>query len=327
MVLSLPTTGTLTKSSPCDSPESASASLNYVTQADPSNTFCNAEFVTPSATTGSTFTATFALAHTAAAQVTDASRLVLDRNWTGGNTTVNLYQSPGRPLAGYAIGGYGQQPYMLGITINGLNWAANSGDTSSNCLSTPCNTAWQNLTFNAATWLWTSGNGYDPYSNGINYGANGYAGCDNNKAPISTTQGFILGTAEGNGDWCQVDSTLNGGINTARGVAAEAMGSLTQYYLSNPGPTLKTFGDTIYGSIWASAAYTTGGVYTAPDNLPGSNMFWASYKWPGFYCGMGFCHQWPAVRLGGVLPAVPTPEAFVCRAVFGGKCGTGKVIW
>src|ERR1035437_3520570 len=206
-----------------------------------------------------------------------SSQVTLDRPWTGTSGVYNLYQSPGRPSGGYAIGGYGQQPYMLGIAVTGISYASQVGDGAYDAL-------WKTLAQNAATWLWTSGNGYDPYSQGVNYGAI-YGGCDQ-KVPVSTTVGFILGTAEGNGDWCQVDSLPNGGINTARGIAAETLGSLTQYYQSNPGPTLKAFGDTVYGSIFASRAYTTGGVYTPSDNNPGSNQYFAAYKWPGFYFGM-----------------------------------------
>lgn len=225
----------------------------------------------------------------------NASQITLDRPWPGTSGVYNLYQSPGRPLGGYAIGGYGQQPYMLGIAVTGISYASQVGDGSYDAL-------WKTLGQSAATWLWTPGNGYDPYSQGVNYGAM-YGGCDQ-KVPVSTTVGFILGTFEGNGDWCQVDSLPNGGINTARGIAAEALGSLTQYYQSNPGPTLQAFGDTVYGSIFASRTYTTGGVYTPSDNNPGSNQYFAAYKWPGFYFGMGMSHQWPAARLGGVLPAV-----------------------
>jgi hypothetical protein len=224
-----------------------------------------------------------------------SSQITLDRPWTGTSGVYNLYQSPGRNLYGYAIGGYGQQPYMLGIAVTGLSFASQAGDGSYDSL-------WKTLSQSAATWLWTPGNGYDPFSQGVNYGAI-YGGCDL-KVPVSTTVGFILGNSQGNGDWCQVDRLPNGGINTARGISAETLGSLTQYYRSNPGPTLKALGDTVYGSTFASLVLTTGGVYTPADNNPGSNQYFAAYKWPGFYFGMGMSHQWPATRLGGVLPAV-----------------------
>jgi len=235
------------------------------------------------------------LAQASACTWNSSSQITLDRPWSGTSGVYNLYQSPGRPFGGYGIGGYGQQPYMLGIAITGISYASQVGDGAYDAL-------WKTLGQNAATWLWTPGNGYDPYSQGVNYGAI-YGGCDQ-KVPVSTTVGYILGTSEGNGDWCQVDALPNGGINTARGIAAEALGSLTQYYQSNPGPTLKAFGDTVYGSIFASRVYTTGGVYTPADNNPGSNQYFAAYKWPGFYFGMGMSHQWPATRLGGVLPAL-----------------------
>lgn len=232
----------------------------------------------------------------------NSSQITLDRPWTGTSGVYNLYQSPGRPNGGYAIGGYGQQPYMLGIAVTSISFASQVGDGAYDA-------NWKTLGQNAASWLWN--NAYDPYTQGIQYGAI-YGGCDQ-KVPVSTTVGFILGTDEGNGDWCQNDLLPNGGINTARGIAVEALGSLTQYYQSSPGTTLRAFGDTVYGSIFASQSFTTGGVYTPVDNVPGSNQSFAYYKWPGFYFGMGMSHQWPAVRLGGVLPAVNrTLQIAVC---------------
>jgi hypothetical protein len=239
----------------------------------------------------------------------NASHLTLDRPWTGTSGVYNLYQSPGRPDGGYGIGGYGQQPFMLGIAITGINYASQVGDGTYDA-------KWKTLGQNAATFLWN--NAYDPYTQGIQYGVI-YGGCDQ-KVPVSTTVGFILGTAEGSGDWCQNDLLPHGGIDVARGVAVEALGSLTQYYQSNPTLAVKAFGDTVYGSIWASTTLTTGGVYTALDNLQASNCYppnLASFKWPGFCFGMGMSHQWPAVRLGGVLPAMN-------RTLFIGIClGSG----
>jgi hypothetical protein len=66
---------------------------------------------------------------------------------------------------------------------------------------------------------------------------------------------------------------------------------------------MQTFGDTVYGSIWASSTYTAPGFYTAPDNIQASNCYpvnLAYYKWPGFCFGIGMSHQWPAARVGGV---------------------------
>jgi hypothetical protein len=239
----------------------------------------------------------------------NSSTITLDRPWSGTTNTCsswpgcaatvyNLVQSPGRNTGGYAIGGYGQEPFMaLGYGVASLNWASLSDTGSYPAL-------WQTLAYNVSTWGWTPGNGYDPYTQGINYATNGYGSDCTPKVPISSTIGFIFGSNQGSGDWCQSDVTPSGGINTARGLAVEALNSLTQYYNSNPGSTLKTFGDTVYGSIFASNTLTTGGVYTPADNIPGSNQNFCCYKWPGFYFGMGMSYQWPAARQGGVLPAV-----------------------
>jgi hypothetical protein len=225
------------------------------------------------------------------------SQITLDRSWTGASGTVNLYQSPGRPLGGYAIGGYGQTPYMLGgMGILSLTYASKVNDPNYAA-------KWLALAQAAATYMWSPPS-YDPYTQGIQYGV-GYGGCDQ-KSPINSGSGYVNGTSQGNGDWCQSDLTPQGGISVARGLAVEALNSLTIYYQNNPTPQMRAFGDTVYGSVWASSAYTSGGVYSAPDNIQSSNCYpsnLAYYKWPGFCFGMGMSHQWPAARLGGVQPA------------------------
>ena len=225
------------------------------------------------------------------------SQITLDRPWTGPAGTVNIYQSPGRPNGGYAIGGYGQQPYMLGgMGVLSLNYAAQVNDPNYQA-------KWLALAQAAATYMWNPPS-YDPYTQGIQYGV-GYGGCDQ-KIPVNSGSGYVNGTSQGSGDWCQSDLTPQGGISVARGLAVEALNSLTVYFQSNPTPAMKTFGDTIYGSIWASSTYTAPGVYTPPDNIQASNCYPANlayYKWPGFCFGVGMSHQWPAARVGGVQPA------------------------
>jgi hypothetical protein len=209
---------------------------------------------------------------------------------------VNLYQSPGRPTGAYGIGGYGQQPYMLGgMGVLSFNYASKVNDPNYQA-------KWQALAQATANYMWTPPS-YDPYTQGIQYGV-GYGGCEQ-KVPINSGSGIVDGTSQGNGDACQYDLSPSG-ISVARGLAVEALNSLSVYYLSNPTPDMQKFGDTVYGSVWASSALTTGGVYSAPDNIPASNCYavnLASYKWPGFCFGMGMSHQWPAARLGGVQPA------------------------
>jgi hypothetical protein len=226
-----------------------------------------------------------------------ASQITLDRPWTGATGTVNIYQSPGRPNGGYAIGGYGQQPYMLGgMGVLSLNYAAQVPDPNYQA-------KWLALAQAAATYMWNPPS-YDPNTQGIQYGV-GYGGCDQ-KTPINSGSGYVNGTSQGSGDWCQSDLTPQGGVSVARGLAVEALNSLTVYYQSNPTQALLTLGDTVYGSIWASSTYTAAGVYTPADNIQASNCYPANlayYKWPGFCFGMGMSHQWPAARVGGVQAA------------------------
>jgi hypothetical protein len=226
----------------------------------------------------------------------NANQITLDRPWTGASGTVNLYQSPGRPGGAYGIGGYGQQPYMLGgMGVLSFKYASLVNDPN-------YWDKWAQLAQDTASYMWTPPS-YDPYTQGIQYGI-GYGGCEQ-KVPINSGSGFVDGTSQGNGDACQFDLSTSG-ISVARGLAVEALNSLTVYYQSNPTDDAKKFGDTVYGSIWASSALTSGGVYSAPDNIPASNCYavnLASYKWPGFCFGMGMSHQWPAARVGGVQPA------------------------
>ena len=83
-----------------------------------------------------------------------------------------------------------------------------------------------------------------------------------------------------------------------------------QYRLA-PTAANKTWGDTVYGSLWGYAPYNTGNVYS--DSLsPAANQNLATMsdayvnegKWYGFFAGMGMAFKWPAARLGGVASAV-----------------------
>ena len=57
----------------------------------------------------------------------------------------------------------------------------------------------------------------------------------------------------------------------------------------------------------AYGPYTTEGVYSDSNYVrdENGNNSLASYKWPGFFFGMGMAHRWPAVRLGGADPPSP----------------------
>ncbi len=104
----------------------------------------------------------------------------------------------------------------------------------------------------------------------------------------------------------------DGGISGSRVLIGEVSSSLTSYYLANSGlGDSVSWGDQLYGALWGYTPWNTGGVYSdqySIGNVGGFNTTdtdLGSYKWPGFFFGMGMAHQWPAVRLGGLLPASP----------------------
>lgn len=228
--------------------------------------------------------------------------LTLDRPWTEPSGPYVL--SSTLNVGGYtAVGGYGQQPYMLGgMGVFSLNMASKAETLGTGANPTNA-TNWLSLARAAAAVTWTSPS-YDPYSHGLSYGF-GFGGCDQ-RIPINSGNIFQPYIYGGPNDYCQSDASP-GGISYARNLAVEAINSLSVYYASNPTPALRGFGDSVYGSSFANSQYTKAGYYDPGDNIGASNCNTAtvaSYKWPGFCFGMGTSHQWPAARLGGVLPAV-----------------------
>lgn len=266
----------------------------------------------------------------------NSSTITLDRPWTGATqicsswpgcagTVYNLYQSPGRP-SGYGIGGYGQQPYMLdSMAVTSMRLASNGVDSASNCGGSPCDAAWLAQAKTSAGVGWNPPF-YDPATNGIQYGV-GYGGCEQQTAtPLSVLPApgtaWINGTDAGNGDGCQFNLTLFG-IATSRGDGVEGGGGLWTAYLG--GGITQLRGDQIYGSAWQG--YTSAGFYDPNDGAGVTQSVGAcgtappgvtTYKYFGFCFGMGMSHQWPAARLGGVLPANPFPISAPCVARYSG---------
>jgi hypothetical protein len=78
---------------------------------------------------------------------------------------------------------------------------------------------------------------------------------------------------------------------------------MTVNYLGSPTLANQALGDEFYGATFGATGYTANGYFS--DGLTASNLLdgsLASYKWPGFFFGVGMAHQWPAARLGGVAP-------------------------
>lgn len=176
----------------------------------------------------------------------------------------------------YNLLGNGTQVYMAGIKAYAQNYAAKIDDVT---LAANFTT----LARNTASWILNTGT-FDPNDgvrrNGIYY-ARGFDDCE--PANIGTWHPFS----------CQPDANLNGEVMIAARNAHEG------------DATLKDKIDRLYGSTFGKPGWTTDGVYASPVDLtfPADVNF--AYKYYGLYFGMGFAHQWPAARLGGVSPVQP----------------------
>jgi hypothetical protein len=106
-------------------------------------------------------------------------------------------------------------------------------------------------------------------------------------------------------------------------LAVEPLNSLTVAYKA--GNITQSFGDHVYGAQWSNTSYApnSAGFFTPGDNLSASNCVpgpgsLGTSKWAGFCGGIGMSYQWPAARLGGVLPAVN--RTILIGVCLGGGC-------
>lgn len=204
--------------------------------------------------------------------------LTLSRPWDGPSETAYISQG--------ILPGYVQQPFMMGIKTNELRWASQVAGVNPSGFAA--------LETQAATWIRSTG--YDPVTQGLFYGRVMQA-CE----PVTTPPASVAFDSRTPG--CN-NGLSPGYVSVARTLVAEGNAALSAYYLANPSAAAKSWGDTAYGSLWGNAPYTASGFYT--DTVQGSTQqdsYLSSYKWTGYYFGMGMAHQWPAARLGGVAPA------------------------
>jgi len=150
--------------------------------------------------------------------------------------------------------------------------------------------------------------GYDPGTKGMRYGAS-FTMCEPagvapgwNPVTLISSPEFdwtVLGCQHGN-------SVVGGAVAAARALSAEAQTAMRLLYTAAPTTPNRNFADEFYGAIYGQVALTQPGfptdggytnTYIDPSGLNAG-------KWLGFHFGVGMAHQWPAVRLGGRLPAV-----------------------
>jgi hypothetical protein len=176
----------------------------------------------------------------------------------------------------YNLLGNGTQVYMAGIKAYAQNYASKIDDAT-------LAGNFQALARATASWILNTGT-FDPNDgvrrNGIYYGR-GFDDCEPS----------VIGSWHPH--FCAPDANLNG----------EVMVAARNAYEADPGLLAKI--DRLYGSTWGKPGWTTGGVYASPVDLTFPTDANFAYKYYGLMFGMGFAHQWPAARLGGVAPAAP----------------------
>ncbi len=216
-----------------------------------------------------------------------STSITLDRPWQSASGTYNGYA--------YVLSGYGTQPYMLGIKTTMFDHAAQVADGT-------LAANFRTLAGLAAGWIHDYG--VNPVSKGLYYGRV-FGACEPPVTPASPSNSYVT-------PGCNSDGNISGD----RVLIGEVSSSLRAYYQAQSGsPAAKTWGDQIYGALWGYTPWDTGGVYDdsySIGNVGGfntTNNDFGSYKWPGFFFGMGMAHQWPAVRLGGVQAPVITSRS------------------
>lgn len=217
-----------------------------------------------------------------------SSSITLDRPWEDATGTYYGFPTP------WPIQGTGQQPYMLGIKSLGMNFLGNSSISPYNSTYSP-STGYTN---DAVTWI--KNNGFDSNNLGMAYGRV-FQWCE--PFSVITNNTFAFRTPN-----CSYGSGLDAAVQ-ARELNVETSNATGILYKASPTSGNKTYGDQLYGAMWGDPSLDTGGVFSdansvaanaAHGNLNDVNI--VQGKWPGFFCGMGLCRNWPAVRVGGVLP-------------------------
>jgi hypothetical protein len=221
-----------------------------------------------------------------------ATQITLNRPWDGPSGTYYGYYSN--------VAGKATQPYMLGIKQRGFRWASFAAAANGNSTLAA---SFTNLIHLAGNWERSTG-----FDSLVTHGFY-YARVLNLCEPITPAS---MG-AGGSGP-CFDDTNSSSAYNVAamRVLTAENSGSLRSWYDAQGGSeSAIAWGDLAYGSCFGNPAYTSAGAYSASDgntcDSGNGNLNDASIhggKWTGFFFGMGMAHEWPAVRLGGVAPAI-----------------------
>jgi hypothetical protein len=206
--------------------------------------------------------------------LTDSTHMLLHRPWPGASGTYGFFS--------YNLVGKGTQPFMMGIKALQMRYAGQ--------VYAP----YRDLDVGISNWI--AQVGFDSATKGISYGR-GFPQCE----PALTDSGVTDVVYRNAG--CMENSNNSAAAAMARSRNSEAQNAMTVMYLANPTESNRAIGDTFYGATYGAKEYTASGYWTdgiTASNLDDGNL--GSYKWPGFFFGVGMAHQWPAARVGGVAP-------------------------
>lgn len=242
--------------------------------------------------------------------VTGAGTAVLDHPWAG--TTGSSYYG-----TLYVLSGYGQQAFYNGINAYRLRLLANS--------ALPSASFYQGILNNTVAWI--KNIGYNSTGLYVDYGSVfSFCAAASTLVTNPSASSALPQLSPGCNYPIQPANPQNLANNRAQnselGIATSA------YYAQNPTTPNKTWGDQTYGAVWGNPQYNIGGVYSdqyssaLASNIGATNLYLTSQagdKWPGFYCGIGSCDEWPAYRLGGVDPTVTSDiyEPFTLSGITG----------
>jgi PAS domain-containing protein len=206
--------------------------------------------------------------------LTDPTHIELYRPWPTPSGTFSYFQ--------YNLVGRGTQPFMAGIKALQMRYAGQ--------VYAP----YKGLDEAVSTWVGTTG--FDQTMKAIYYGRV-FPQCEPavTDSGIEDVQFRVVGCIESGSNPVY--------ISQARARNAEAQNAMTVNYLANPTVANQVLGDFFYGATYGASGYTASGYFS--DGVTASNLddnSLGSYKWPGFFFGVGMAHQWPAARLGGVAP-------------------------
>ncbi|MCU1337781.1 MAG: hypothetical protein JWO19_3362 [Bryobacterales bacterium] len=222
------------------------------------------------------------------------SQITLNRPWVGtGTETVHAFR--------YNLVGRGVQPFMLGIKTLQMGYGSLIDDATTS-------TNYAQLAKDAANWILNQG--YDTTLKAVSYGRI-FPQCE----PSMTESGdpsFAFRTPG-----CIENSFNPSKLSEARARNSEVQNAFRVAYQGNATSQVKALGDQAYCAQWGVSSFTQPGYCTegiTASNLLDANL--ASYKWTGFFFGVGMAHQWPAVRVGGVSAPVwlSTPISFTLGA-------------